>query len=517
VRIGASQRIETSGKLGFLIPEGTDPNSGQVTLQLSTTRAGSIFRALDQLIDFPYGCVEQTMSRFLPTVVLSRALGGADFEQKPRVPAMVDDGLARLKKMQHGDGGWGWWETDDSDPFMTAFVLDGLVRAQEGGFDPSRLKIKDAVVWGQKWLAEKHKNEKPTDRLYLAAVLARYGNTEAKLYLNLPDREKAKKLNAIEWSLLAMGRHYLGDQSGALFALDKVKLQMSRDGAFDRPEGWYGNEATSLALQAMNVVSPGDPLADRVASGLLKRRQGDSWYSTRDTCFAILALAPVVAKDVAETGPRTVRIKVPGAPDQTQILSGKSLVEPNSRFEILLDGRPGLFEISVSSAGGPVYADAEARLFVAGDAPAVDGLAISRTYRLLTPQRLENGTMKLLPSIKPIQLAKPGDLLRCEIEINSIKDQEFVMIEDPIPSNLRITEQEDPEVDGEWAYWWDKVIIRDDRAAFFVRYLPKGKSSFAYNLRAEGIGVSNASPTSVGSMYDLAGTAYGRAGAMQIK
>jgi len=36
------------------------------------------------------------------------------------VPAIVADGISRLRTMQHGDGGWGWWEYDSSDVFMTA-------------------------------------------------------------------------------------------------------------------------------------------------------------------------------------------------------------------------------------------------------------------------------------------------------------------------------------------------------------------------------------------------------------
>ena len=34
----------------------------------------------------------------------------------------IKAGLERLTDFQHEDGGWGWWKTDDSDVFMTAYV-----------------------------------------------------------------------------------------------------------------------------------------------------------------------------------------------------------------------------------------------------------------------------------------------------------------------------------------------------------------------------------------------------------
>ena len=34
-------------------------------------------------------------------------------------------GLERLYTFQHEDGGWGWWQTDETHPFMTAYVLAG--------------------------------------------------------------------------------------------------------------------------------------------------------------------------------------------------------------------------------------------------------------------------------------------------------------------------------------------------------------------------------------------------------
>ena len=45
----------------------------------------------------------------------------------------IEAGLERLYDYQHDDGGWGWWQTDDSHAFMSAYVLAGLSQAKQIG------------------------------------------------------------------------------------------------------------------------------------------------------------------------------------------------------------------------------------------------------------------------------------------------------------------------------------------------------------------------------------------------
>ena len=88
------------------------------------------------LTSFPYGCVEQTMSSFLPEYrghAAVRDLGLKTNLDQAASQEKIHAGLDRLYNFQHEDGGWGWWETDESHPFMTAYVVAGLVQAQAAG------------------------------------------------------------------------------------------------------------------------------------------------------------------------------------------------------------------------------------------------------------------------------------------------------------------------------------------------------------------------------------------------
>ena len=44
---------------------------------------------------------------------------------------MVQKGLERLVGFQHGDGGWGWWSSDRTNLWMTAYVVYALGLAKD--------------------------------------------------------------------------------------------------------------------------------------------------------------------------------------------------------------------------------------------------------------------------------------------------------------------------------------------------------------------------------------------------
>ena len=78
------------------------------------------------------------MSSFLPNVIVSQALKDvktASIRDSNDLEKKVQKGLNRLYAYQHDDGGWGWWKDDQSDPFMTAYVVDGLTLAKQAGYE----------------------------------------------------------------------------------------------------------------------------------------------------------------------------------------------------------------------------------------------------------------------------------------------------------------------------------------------------------------------------------------------
>jgi hypothetical protein len=209
--------------------------------------------ALPYLIDYPYGCTEQTMSRFLPAAITAKTLrdlgmkpetamervfgglepdtalathpkGQRDLKELDRI---TKASLDRLYNFQHADGGWGWWKAGDSDHYMTAYVLWGLTLASQAG-----ISVKDGVADRAANYLDKELVEEETNydeqAWMLHALAVYYGNTkpalngtagvppvssqaskfQAKAFDNLfTNRDR---LNAYTRALLALSAHYFG-------------------------------------------------------------------------------------------------------------------------------------------------------------------------------------------------------------------------------------------------------------------------------------------------------------------
>ncbi|MFA5403782.1 MAG: MG2 domain-containing protein, partial [Ignavibacteria bacterium] len=150
------------------IPMGTDIRSAGLKFTVAPSLASTILSSLDELAGYPYGCVEQTMSRFLPTVVVASAFKELNAPisdaTKKDLPKMVDAGIKRLYGFQHTDGGWGWWTNDATNPFMTAYVVYGISIAKSSGYDIRN----DVVTKGIASMKNSLKNTlDPTTKAYI--------------------------------------------------------------------------------------------------------------------------------------------------------------------------------------------------------------------------------------------------------------------------------------------------------------------------------------------------------------
>ncbi|MFW9921987.1 MAG: MG2 domain-containing protein, partial [Candidatus Thorarchaeota archaeon] len=102
----------------------------------------------ERLIGYPYGCMEQTMSKVFPDVLIYQYLkdnGLLTPTLENRLITMLQIGLSRISSFQHDNGGWGWWYDDASQPFMTAVILYGLGLLTDINFNLDPTQIKSAA------------------------------------------------------------------------------------------------------------------------------------------------------------------------------------------------------------------------------------------------------------------------------------------------------------------------------------------------------------------------------------
>src|SRR5262245_26125571 len=340
----AAAMAEESAERTFTLDMPDNANSQKRTLRIEAAPsiAGAMFGALDYLTGYPYGCVEQTMSSFLPNVIVAQALKDvktASIKASNDLNVKVQRGLDRLYGFQHNDGGWGWWQLDKTDPFMTAYVVDGLTLARRAGYavNSDRLNLGRESV---KHLLDvgKLENGKPFDaesRAYLVYALNVSGdkpNAAEARYVNDLFAKRAE-LQPYGRALLALALKSRGDDNRARQVVSELERE-ARVTDFDahwesvrRPIPDYPNcveemdlEETALAVKSLARINQQSALLPKAARWLVaNRRNGYYWDSTKQTAFAIFALSDYLKVSRELSADYTVEVYLNGK----QVLAGR--------------------------------------------------------------------------------------------------------------------------------------------------------------------------------------------------
>lgn len=523
------------------------PSSGRLTIRVTPSIAGAMVGALDYLIGFPYGCIEQTMSRFLPDILVGRALrlSGAGSEReraiKKRLPPMVRDGLARLGRFQHASGGWGWWESDPDDAWMTAYVLYGLSLARDEGYAVSDSMLSRGREAGAKLL------QKPLDPKSSVGVRSNHDDTRAFLMYALAlsgDVEsaraarrtlKAANCGAPALAYLVLLDERLGDQrlsDGQGESKDEAWRELEKRLRSDNAQmlhwtsqsdaawsDWNQQSATALGLQAMLAHDRSDSRIPSLLLWLMAQRTGDHWSSTRDTSWVLAALCRylestsggVKASSLATISPEIVQVKLNDRVLKDYTLSPASLDSDEWILRVppraLKAGRNVLSigHQSTLRGGAPVFYTVQLRQTIGGDelpalSPPGTALRIAREYRRIVP-RASNDRWSVASEPTNNQL-KAGDRVRVRLTIDAPRDVSYVLIEDAFPAGCEVTERGNAEETiDDWDSWWSSTDVRDDRVAFFARRLSRGRHVIEYNLRAQTLGDYRVLPVMLQAMY----------------
>ena len=496
---------------------------GTLEIRLAPSLAGATLGALDYLATFPYGCVEQTMSSFLPDVVLTRSLRQLNLpepKQASKLPEMTTAGLLRLYGMQHEDGGWGWWQYDQSDPWMTAYVMFGLDLARQNGYDLNP-QIRANGLNALKQISEDAKLS-PDDAQFVAYALALNGaDKEAGKLIHRFDKKIGKLQRRSQayrvLALLAMGG--LEERSRAAAALEDLWSVSDAAGGMyhwseERKERYthvpQDVESTALVLKAALALDPKDNRIPGIVRWLLVKRNGGRWISTRDTAWILLSLTDYLRFSGELNPDYRLTVSLNDRELKSEAIGQAEAQREEEVIRIPLSELKEQNRIVLRKEGaGTLYYSVrltqEIRTTAFAPESTVPGLSLKREYFLLTTRRDANGHLVTLPGDKPVTKFRVGDRLLVRLTLTSSHALEYLMIEDPLPAGCEVQERGDIPF-AEWDYWWSNLVVRDDRVAFFTRdYGAEEKSAvLEYYLRPEHSGQIQALPTVLEDMYNPA-------------
>ncbi|MEP7286630.1 MAG: Ig-like domain-containing protein [Chloroflexota bacterium] len=520
---------------GILLSSRLNVTQGTLAIRVDPSLAATATDALNVLKNYPYQCLEQTVSRFLPNLMTYRALkqlGLDDPKMKSELGDVINYAVQRLYAEQHTDGGWGWFVRDNSDALVTAYAVIGLSEAQQQGFDVDKDVLAKAIAFVQKQLkplGDQANTWQLNRQAFLLYALARAksGNVAQSVRLfNIRE-----KLSVYARAYLAMTFHLL-DSKETRYTAPLISDLQNRAVASATGMHWeedyndYYNwntdtRTTAIALNALVEIDPTNKLIPNVVRWLMIARKADAWETTQETAWAVMGLTDWM-QVTGELKPNysfdvTINDKALTTGQKVTPDTVKQHVDLQVAVKDLLIDEVNKLVITRSSGDGVLYYTAHLTAYVPVEQvkPVSRGMSITRTYSLQSD-----------PDRKPIKEAHVGDVIRVTLDIVATNDLNYVVINDPIPAGA---EAIDPNLDTSgtvgqepdlrlndplstgWGWWWfSNTELRDDRTVLYATYLPQGTYQFTYSIRAGLAGQYRVIPATGQEFYFP--EVYGRSG-----
>ena len=504
---GAGVMLDKGLLTGFL------PGASTVNLTLSPTPALPLRSILDGLLQYPYGCAEQTTSAAWPYLYMdattTERLGLKPLDMKERNDK-VQAAILRLAGMQLSNGSFTLWNDYGEEEFwLTPYITDFLLDAQEQGFVvpdwllqraiknlQERLQEADRYIDSRYGFADSPEHLDLAARAYAAYVLSRTKQQVALGTLRtLYDQDASKAASGLPLIHLAIALKAQGDNSTRWKQAVEKGLNLVRDK--DQYFGDYGSQlrdqAAMLYLLLKNKLEI-PKQADRI-NQLANLVRQQAWYSTQEQLFTVLAGLKVQEK-LRGSWKATMKVGT-----NSLDLSGSGLQNRVLNVDDLQKG----IQIT-SGTRDPLYVALNVDGYPATlPAPRKDPIEVQRTWYNLKGQKVQPETIKA------------GDLLLTHLLVTSKETINDALVADLVPAGFEVENtnlNNDETFDTLQLEGMDKPIAellsnttlryqeyRDDRYVAALRLEAKARNHLFYMIRVVSPGTFSVPPALVEDMY----------------
>jgi hypothetical protein len=525
LRYLAPQAFSTSGiidqvtdKLELVsLPRSTAVSGGGLRVQLSPSLAGAMLDGLKALEADDCPCNDVLLAHFLPNLETYRALqafGIAAPALQSSLESRLATDLVRLQAQQNADGGWGWWEGSDSDPYITAYILYGLTRARELQASVNDAVLQRAIEYLNASLpaVQMLSDAGQLDRLafeHFALVRAGAGNQNEVNALF----EQRGLLSPWAQALLALSLDQLtpGDSRVTTLLSDLQSGALrSATGAHWEAASGSANLGTPLTTSAIVLfaLAEKDPssalLPDAVRYLMAHRGANGAWGSTYETAWTITALTRYMLATGELGGNFAYEATLNGAPLASGQASGQDLLTPVEalvQINALYHDTPNALVFRHGEGGGRLYYNVNLSVSLPAElaAPLNRGMILNRAY-------YPTGAACPTGQCAPVQAGVTNQPINVRLTLTLPRDAYYVIIEDYIPAgaeildtSLKTTPQGSYDDNGEyiapqlfdpsnpygdgWGWWlFQPARIFDDHISWAASYLPAGTYELTYTL-----------------------------------
>ena len=502
---GSNQKV-TIGLGDFM------PTSVNYSLVVSRSPALELGEQLRYLVQYPYGCTEQTVSAAFPQLYygdLSDLMQTNKQQQKLNANTNIIEAIRKIKMRQLYNGAVTLWDGEGrEDWWTTIYAAHFLLEARKAGFEvdnsllstmlnyiTNKLKNRETITYY--YNRDQNKKIAPKEVAYGLYVLALAGKT------NVPAMNYYKANTA----LLALDSRYLLAAAYAT-AGDKKSFSSMLPASFSGEEsvpqtgGSYYSDIRdeAIALNALLEVDPGNAQVGTMVKHVAAKLKSRRWLSTQERAFAFLALGKHAR--MANNSTATAEIKV----------NGKTVGKVDEKS----------WTADMKTLGGnniEIAAKGNGRLYYFWQA---EGISVSGAYTE------EDSYLKVRKRFfdrngKPItgNTFKQNDLIIVGITLERSFNTpiENVVITDLLPAGFEIENPRTKEIPGmDWikdAMTPDALDLRDDRIHFFVN-ADQAKQTYYYAVRAVSPGAYKMGPVNADAMYNGEYHSYNGAGMIRV-
>ena len=519
--------------LGKINPELLEGEDGTIQVSLSTSRLSELREGVDELLHYPYGCVEQTTSSLLPWLALKDF--GDTLPGLTRTPEEAQDavsrGIEKLLSMQVDSGGLAYWPGDsgrEAHPWGSAYGALGMALTKKAGFfvpqsnlDKLCSYLSNRLRSNDKDAHDTYHEHNTTDRCLALYALALAGKGEPAYDEKFYNRRD--QLNAEDRTLVALA---IIENKGPAEMVKALLQSMPQDQI--STDGWddFASPATvdGMRLLAWCRFQPHDPGIDEKLGRLLTERDArGGWLTTQGNAWGLLAMS-AYARDVEKAGgPSSGTVDLAGQTREFKL--GGERRSFTCEFPLALaTTAPGGKLAVIKDAGRKLYFQAKVesrpRGGIAVNTQAVVGSAnysIVRRYQKV----LDDGNLTDADALKV------GDRVLVSLDIQAPRLASYVAVNDPLPAvleaiNPAFKTQDSGNVKASGFGWWmsDYQELRDDRAVFFCDHLYAGHFRLQYLARVRAAGTATAPAAKIEEMYHpdrFAETAVGKVSSVPLE
>jgi len=488
-----------------------DEGSLQAKILLSSTPPLNSESHLQGLLQYPYGCLEQTSSRAWPL------LSYQSFSQPIKLDKQgqkvlkernkhIDAAIQRINGMQRGDGSFGLWSNQSPENhWLTVYALDFLLQAKASGYsvpvsvlENALARIKHYVGSTQPSYSEQsHYSEDSQHyglafRSYAAYLLSKNNQLTLGEIRQIETKLSKHAKSPLPLAHLAIAFENSGDNKTAMklwnkaIKFKKYALRYSGDyGSLLRDTAWLMMLATEskLDLDYQDLIF-------NVNDEMLNKQ----WFSTQER-FAIYRLALALDKasqpDWAVKMTSKAGLNLPIANQKTYSQWLTSQVFKDATNMNLTEGK-SLF-VDLQLVGYPLVAPKKQS----------DGISSEKHYYNLKGKRIS------------LNKVKSGDYVITRIDVGTSKRLPDALLVDLLPAGFELENPglefsqdiSEVKIDGNYIYEWNYQTeamhkeYRDDRFVAALSLHANQSAVVFYLMRAVNPGVYQIPPTQVEDMY----------------